>query len=207
MLHAVAFHTITLCRPSMPLIVAVTTVPQSVQCGPDWPVTVRASATEYGYLSSFVAVQRGLGSPNCPWRIEAEPGRRINLTLIDFATPTAPDLPVPGAPGATISSGPSTEHQQPSGGGSGGTAPIFSGGAVSRVCYQYATVSERPGLVGSTMMARSFPICGGDRRERHVTVSTSNVIDLQVSRRNVETDREFYFLLQYRGQCRHRCWR
>lgn len=175
----------------------MTTVPQSVQCGPDWPVTVRASATDVRQLASFVAVQRGFGSPNCPWRIEAEPGRRINLTLIDFATPTSPDLPVTGAPASGVASGPGNEHQQSA---AGGTVPIYGGGAVNRVCYQYATVSEPPGLVGSTMMARSFQICGGDRRERHITISPSNVVDLQVSRRNVETDREYYFLLQYRGQ-------
>lgn len=166
------------CRP-------VTTVSQSAECSSDWPVTARASPDKSHYLSSFVAVQRGLGSPGCPWRIEADPGRRINLTLIDFATPTAADHPT--VPGGSSSPG-----------GTDG----FQFLPTSRICYQYATVNERPGVIGATMMlARSFAICGGDRRERHISVSTSSMVDVQVSRRNAETDRDFYFLVQYRGQC------
>jgi len=179
---------------------AVMTVSQSIQCSPDWPAAVRGSPTETGFLSSFVAVQRGFGSPNCPWRIEAEPGRRINLTLMDFATPTATDIPAQGSSaGSAIISSSGLDHSKSASLGAAAVVSPSGGATVSRVCYQYATISERPGLVGATMTTRTFHVCGGDRRERHVTVSASNVVDVQFSRRNVETDREFYFLFQYRG--------
>jgi hypothetical protein len=40
-----------------------------------------------GYLSSLtVAESSTVGTVSCPWKIEAQPGRRINLTLFDFTT-------------------------------------------------------------------------------------------------------------------------
>jgi hypothetical protein len=45
--------------------------------------------TDSGYLASSVTQLTGCGSVDCPWRIEARPGQRINLTLFDFSKLTA----------------------------------------------------------------------------------------------------------------------
>ena len=37
-----------------------------------------------GYLSSVVANNENVGTAECPWRIEAEDGQRIAITLFDF---------------------------------------------------------------------------------------------------------------------------
>lgn len=40
-----------------------------------------------GYLSSLTVIESStVGTVSCPWKIEAQPGRRINLTLFDFST-------------------------------------------------------------------------------------------------------------------------
>ena len=41
--------------------------------------------TSAGFLASSVTQQTGCGSASCPWRLEALPGQRINLTLYDFS--------------------------------------------------------------------------------------------------------------------------
>ena len=38
-----------------------------------------------GYLSSQAASEHGPGTPNCPWLIKAQPGQKINVTLLDFS--------------------------------------------------------------------------------------------------------------------------
>ena len=38
----------------------------------------------HGYLSSTVTTQTTCGSATTPWVVEAEPGQRVNLTLLDF---------------------------------------------------------------------------------------------------------------------------
>ena len=37
-----------------------------------------------GYISSAVARDRGCGSMKAPWRIEAEPGQSVNVSLINY---------------------------------------------------------------------------------------------------------------------------
>ena len=37
-----------------------------------------------GYLSGHYAHDKGLGSMQCPWRIEGVPGQTVTITLIDF---------------------------------------------------------------------------------------------------------------------------
>ena len=36
----------------------------------------------YGYVSSRVATEQGVGTIQCPWRIEALPGQSISITVI-----------------------------------------------------------------------------------------------------------------------------
>ena len=38
-----------------------------------------------GYIASLQTVEHGLGSSDCPWRIEVSKGQRVNLTLFNFA--------------------------------------------------------------------------------------------------------------------------
>ena len=38
-----------------------------------------------GYIASVATEQHGFGSSQCPWAIRAQPGQRINITLIDFS--------------------------------------------------------------------------------------------------------------------------
>ena len=38
-----------------------------------------------GYLSSSIADRSGFGLPNCPWSLTVEPGRRIRLSIFNFA--------------------------------------------------------------------------------------------------------------------------
>lgn len=39
----------------------------------------------WGYLASSVTNSTGCGGPHHPWRVQARPGQRINLTLLNFA--------------------------------------------------------------------------------------------------------------------------
>lgn len=45
---------------------------------------VKVKATS-GYLSNAVTMATGCGAVTAPWIVEAPPGRRINVTLLDFA--------------------------------------------------------------------------------------------------------------------------
>ena len=50
-----------------------------------------------GYLASLVTLQTGVGSRNCPWVLEAQPGQSFQFTLVDFAqrtedTPQSEDI-------------------------------------------------------------------------------------------------------------------
>ena len=62
-------------------------------------------------------------------------------------------------------------------------------------CRVYATLRE-PGV------ARSETVCGGPQRERHVYLSTANVVEIRVvGQDNADTSQ--YFMLKYRGQYLH----
>ena len=41
-----------------------------------------------GYISSYKAQTTKCGSPDCPWLLEAQPGQRLNISLINFAWTT-----------------------------------------------------------------------------------------------------------------------
>jgi hypothetical protein len=38
----------------------------------------------YGYISSRLAREQGVGTIQCPWRIEALPGQSISITVISL---------------------------------------------------------------------------------------------------------------------------
>ena len=39
-----------------------------------------------GYLSNYITERTGCGNIDAPWHIQASPGQRINVTLMDFGT-------------------------------------------------------------------------------------------------------------------------
>lgn len=78
------------------------------------------------------------GSLNCPWRLEAEPGQRINLTLLDFSS-TSSDA----ASSAPSSSSPSS--------------PSSSDAGASAVCYRYASIRDGAVLKDLTGCSRAEP--------------------------------------------------
>ena len=46
----------------------------------------RGKLPSSGYLSTYIARERGVSTPGCPWRLQVLSGQTINLTLYDFAT-------------------------------------------------------------------------------------------------------------------------
>ena len=50
----------------------------------------RADTTSHsGYLASYMSsASVGIGTPSCPWYIRAGRGQRLNLTLLNFISPT-----------------------------------------------------------------------------------------------------------------------
>lgn len=38
-----------------------------------------------GYISSYQTQKTGCGTPDCPWRLEARSGQRLNISLVNFA--------------------------------------------------------------------------------------------------------------------------
>src|SRR6218665_577644 len=59
---------------------------QTVSCLQGGPLTVQSTtaASSSGLISSMTSYEHGVGDSGCPWVIEAFPGQRINLTLMDF---------------------------------------------------------------------------------------------------------------------------
>ena len=62
---------------------AVVTAPGQL-CSSGDKGSIRLNATTPGYLASVVAEETRKGSHGCPWLLQARPGEKINITLIDF---------------------------------------------------------------------------------------------------------------------------
>ena len=50
-------------------------------CEPPYTLVIHGS---HGYISSSVAKNTGCGNMDHPWRIEVQPGQRVNITLTSF---------------------------------------------------------------------------------------------------------------------------
>jgi len=75
----------------------------------------------------------------------------------------------------------------------GSVDPVYSP-PTRGACYQYAIVTEK------TSTTKNVKICGTDRRERNVYTSRSNVVEVRfITSANVDTEKEYYFLLQFEG--------
>ena len=111
-----------------------------------------------GFLASLTTDDTGCGSPGTPWIIEAEPGQRINVTLMDFTRFNV---------AATV----------------GQRYDI-------RGCRNYALVRERG-------RNKNVTVCASDARERHVHMSSSNTLEITITKKKEEP---YYFLLRYESK-------
>jgi len=113
------------------------------------------------------------GSDLFPWRLRAEPGQRLNVTLLDFGS-TAP-----ATSAATKSVLDADEN----------SAASAAHAADSKRCRHFGRVVE-PGI------GRTTEICGKlNVRESHVELSQSNLVEVIINRSNNDQ-----FLLIISGQ-------
>ncbi len=52
-----------------------------MECNHNRKLVLRESE---GTIASIVSQHHGMGTSRCPWIIQAKPGQRINITLVDF---------------------------------------------------------------------------------------------------------------------------
>jgi len=72
--------------------VIVTSLVEEAGCSADKPALVGGLGgflSNYRSLTADVGLSPAVSTPACPWRIVVGRGQRINLTLVDFATPKA----------------------------------------------------------------------------------------------------------------------
>jgi len=152
----------------------VQTLPVFPPCQHVGKLEVQAGDDGPQYLASAVAEDRGFGSSRCPWTILAPRGRRLNLTLLDFAVVsrhldrTAGDVCHVYARIRQLPSRTETEN------------------SVSRGSGQSAEVT----------------VCAGRVRERPVFVSDTERVEVTiVTESRTNDDDPAYFLLRYSGLC------
>ncbi len=61
------------------------------------PVTVDASSSSVT-LANHLTHKTGCGTHRAPWRVEAEPGQRINISMLDFGWRSEEFQSTPGTP-------------------------------------------------------------------------------------------------------------
>ena len=52
------------------------------RCHKRQPLVLRGAS---GYIASKITEETGLGSRECPWIVQVDPGQRVNVTLLNFA--------------------------------------------------------------------------------------------------------------------------
>jgi len=141
-----------------------------------------------GVLASITAHELGVGTASCPWLIVAEPGQRINITLMDFA---AYDR-LPSVAAAARRRSP--RDLSPT--GRTGQSRRYDAG--TRYCREYAVVSEDT--------ATKKLIACSDNRPRTRLVYTSKSHRLKVTFSDVtasttldDDDSQIYFAIKYEG--------
>ena len=125
-----------------------------------------------GHLSSRSVSQSGHGSEHCPWVISVQPGKTVDLYVVDFSL--------------------SARYQDLMAAANNGD---------DRYCHVYATVRELP-LQGQAEGEGhdEVKICAGNRREQLVYSSVSNQLSVRLSPL-VFDDPTANFLLKYVGPC------
>jgi len=118
-----------------------------------------------GYFTSALAEEHGAGSSLCLWTIEAQPGQRINVTLLSFV-----ELASDAAAAAADSPGPED------GGGQGRRPPPGYGPLRPDVCFEIAVLTD----VGGDRR-KPVTVCGDEEREVPLLWSESHVVTIEMS--------------------------
>jgi len=133
-----------------------------VQAGDDGP----------HYLASAVAEDRGFGSLRCPWTLVAPLGRRLNLTLLDFAIVSH-----------------HVDHT------AGDVCHVYA-----RIRQLPPRTATENSVSRGGEQSGEVTVCAGRVRERPVFVSDTERVEVTImtaSRTN--SDDPAYFLLRYSG--------
>jgi len=142
-----------------------------------------------GFLASVTTEETGLGSSDCPWVIETQPGQRINLTLHNFAAVTS-----------------SSESQS-----GGGTQRHETPRRRLEVCFEVAVVAEPAGGDRRPVSVCSDASGGGgggtgdvadpvsQSVESVVAVSRSNELRVEIVNRHM-LHTIGAFLIEFKGQ-------
>jgi len=139
-----------------------------------------------GFLASVTTEETGLGSSDCPWIIETQPGQRINLTLHNFAAAAA------SSSSSTAGSGPQ-RHEAPR--------------RRLEVCFEVAVVAEAAGDRRPVSLCSDAggtadvggPVGRPQTVESVVAVSRSNELRIEVVNRHM-LHTIGAFLVEFKGQ-------
>ena len=107
-----------------------------------------------GYITSTLADERGVGSSQCPWIIEAQSGQRINITLYSFAQ----------APSDTVN----RRHEE----GQGKTRPGY-GPLRPDVCFEIAVLTDGD-------VRKPVTVCGDENRQVPLLWSEHHVVGVEI---------------------------
>jgi len=148
-----------------------------------------------GVLASITAQELDIGTASCPWLIVAEPGQRINITLMDFAAyDRSPSLVVAAAPARSRR----RRRDLSPAGHTGQSRRQYDVG--TRYCREYAVVSE-------DTATKNLVVCS-DHRPRTRLVYTSKSHRLKVTfsdmtsstaAADADDDNLPYFAIKYEG--------
>ena len=123
-------------------------IPHRHGCQATDHVTLTGSS---GYLANTVTETTGYGSLTCPWRVLLPRGQRINVTLLDFATPLEDN-----SYGSLV---------QPA----------------SHPCYQYAIITEKTSTTRNTRICggqlRERPIYESRTNSIEIRIITRNNVE------------------------------
>jgi hypothetical protein len=139
------------------------------------------------------------GTPSQPWVVEAEPGQRLNISLIDFGTAAAA--------GATLTSTDDQallQQQSVSSARAEGPAVSVPDDDSDQSCPSvYGFLVER----GDGDSRRNVTICGGGRRrDREVHLTDSHMVNMVTSVGGVEAETADssgnvrYFIVRFEGR-------
>ena len=150
------------------LVILVTSGPVSACITSSAPLSVSAQS---GYLSSWQLY----GGTSCSiFNLQAGPGQRWNITLLDFAI-ASPILRTPA------------DRE-------------MAADARASVCRKYAIIREHAGSGNDITPQRSgVNICGGDRRQKNVYMSKSNSLTVQLFTPQ-SGNQAGHFLIKYQGE-------
>jgi len=143
-----------------------------------------------GFLASVMTEETGLGSSDCPWIIETQPGQRINLTLHNFATVSPSSL----SSAAQSNTGSSPQRHEES-------------RRRLEVCFEVAVVTEAAGDRHPVSMCSdtdgtadvSNPVGRSQTVESVIAVSRSNELRIEVVNRHM-LHTIGAFLMEFKGQ-------